>query len=325
MKRMLTALVVGTAISALLLWWSLRDVDGNAVYTALSSATGGWLAAFAAATATGVCLRAVRWRLVAAASGSEQIRFLQATFAGVLGNYVLPGRAGEVVRVAGLARLLRWPLARPLVSALLDRCLDLAMLSLAGALLLLVWPGSATLTRGLAGLGIAAVALVLALAWFARSRLPAEALLQHWLERAGARYGLDARAALGPVRTELRAVARHLASPAAWRVLITMALVAAADYVALGALLRAFDLQLPIHAPVLLWVALALGSSIPSAPGYVGVYQAACAWVLGQYAVPGATAVALATSLQIVTLLVAIALVACAAPSQLLRRGSGEA
>lgn len=320
MRRMLLALAAGTAVSAILLWWSLRDVDGAAVLDALRSAEARWLAVFAAATAAGACLRGARWRMVADGTAEQQHRFLQATFLGVLGNYLLPGRAGEVVRVGTLARLLHWPLARPLVSALLDRCLDLAVLATAGALLVVAWPGSTALSRGLIGLAVAAGALLLLLVWFARARLPAEALLLQWVQRAGSRYGLDARAAVGPVRTELRALVSRLASPAAWRIFAGVALVAVADYVALSALLRAFGLELPAAAPILLWVALALGSSIPSAPGYVGVYQAACAWVLAQYSVPGATAIALATSLQILTLSVAIVLVACNSPVQLLRR-----
>jgi len=58
----------------------------------------------------------------------------------------------------------------------------------------------------------------------------------------------------------------------------------------------------------LLWVCLAAGSALPSAPGYVGVYQVASVWALGVFAVSPATAVALVTVLQLSTLLVAIAM-----------------
>ena len=92
------------------------------------------------------------------------------------------------------------------------------------------------------------------------------------------------------------------------KLLLLATLILGTDYAAIAVLLHAFNLSLPLAAPLLLWVCLAAGSALPSAPGYVGVYQAASVWALGVFAVSPATAVALVTVLQLSTLLVAIAM-----------------
>ena len=53
-------------------------------------------------------------------------------------------------------------------------------------------------------------------------------------------------------------------------------------------------------------MSLAASSALPSAPGYVGVYQLAAVWSLSSYNVPSYQAIAAAFVLQIVALAVSI-------------------
>ncbi|RIK31062.1 MAG: hypothetical protein DCC55_36795 [Chloroflexi bacterium] len=66
----------------------------------------------------------------------------------------------------------------------------------------------------------------------------------------------------------------------------------------------AFGWTLPFWAAVTVGVFVAAGTSLPSAPGYVGVYQAACMLALGIYGIDGASAVAYAAVLQLLNLVV---------------------
>ncbi len=79
-----------------------------------------------------------------------------------------------------------------------------------------------------------------------------------------------------------------------------------ADYLAVAGALACVGLDLPLEAPLLLWVSLAAGSALPSAPGFVGIYQLAAVWSLATYGVPAHMAVAVAFVLQGVTLLVSL-------------------
>jgi uncharacterized membrane protein YbhN (UPF0104 family) len=110
---------------------------------------------------------------------------------------------------------------------------------------------------------------------------------------------------LAELRDEFR---RLLASWLSIELVFLAALILCADYGAIAALIHAFDLSLPVEAPLVLWVFLAAGSALPSAPGYVGVYQAAAVWALSLFSVSAPTAVAVATVLQITTFAVALVL-----------------
>ncbi len=56
--------------------------------------------------------------------------------------------------------------------------------------------------------------------------------------------------------------------------------------------------------PVVLWVFLGAGSTLPSAPGYAAAFQLAPVWALAIYSVSPSVSVAIAVALQFITLLV---------------------
>ena len=146
-------------------------------------------------------------------------------------------------------------------------------------------------------------AITLFIVLYARSSGIGEALIVRLAKRWLQRWPLQPEIFLAQLREEFR---RLLGSWPGIRLVLLAALILCVDYGALAALLQAFDLSLPVEAPLLLWVFLAAGSALPSAPGYVGVYQVAAVWALSLFAVSAPTAVAIATVLQITTLAVAI-------------------
>jgi uncharacterized membrane protein YbhN (UPF0104 family) len=124
-------------------------------------------------------------------------------------------------------------------------------------------------------------------------------LAKRWLQR----WPLKPEVFLAELRKEFRSL---LGSWLSVELIALALLILCVDYAAIAGLIQAFDLSLPIEAALLLWVFLAAGSALPSAPGYIGVYQVAAVWALSFYAVPAPTAVAIATVLQVITLVVAI-------------------
>jgi len=88
------------------------------------------------------------------------------------------------------------------------------------------------------------------------------------------------------------------------KIFMMAALVLISDYIAVAASLSAFNLELHYIAALLLWVFLALGSALPSAPGYVGVYQLASILALSFFAIDASVAVAVALFLQILIVIV---------------------
>jgi len=109
--------------------------------------------------------------------------------------------------------------------------------------------------------------------------------------------------------SELHAASVELARP--HRIAVALALTAAAflmDYCVLWLFIQSFDWKLPFNAAIAIALLLAVGSMLPAAPGYVGVYQVACVLALGMYGVSESRAVAFSVVAQVATLLVIAAL-----------------
>jgi len=68
--------------------------------------------------------------------------------------------------------------------------------------------------------------------------------------------------------------------------------------------LRGFGWSLPVSAAVTVDVFLGAGASVPSAPGYLGIYQAACVLALRLYGIGETQALAYSIVVQVFTILI---------------------
>lgn len=213
---------------------------------------------------------------------------------GYMANNVLPLRAGEVVRAYVVARRVRaargvsdafWLVTGTMV---VERVLDsLALVLILAALVLVIpvphfleWAAAAVLA-----IDLASVALLIAIA-----RRPD--VSRRLLARLTRRWPALERATVGVFDAALRGLegiraGAHLAPMLAWTVVVWL-LPALASW----AMLRAVHLELPFVAGWTVLAFVGLGISVPSAPGYVGVFHAAAALALGVFGAPPAAAVA---------------------------------
>jgi uncharacterized protein (TIRG00374 family) len=299
------AIGAGFVLSAFFLWLALRQVDGVSLGKAFATMNLLPVVFCAGALSVGILLRGIRWRVIAGFPKKEQHNFSRATNLGVLTNLIFPGRAGEFVRVITLAKLSNSSLPGPLASALIDRLVDVFILAACASILYWALPISALVGKWLTVFLIVGSVIALLVVVYARSSGLAEVLISRLAKRWLQRWPLKPEVFLAELRNEFR---RLLGSWLSVELVILATLILCADYAAIAGLIQAFDLSLPVVAPLLLWVFLAAGSALPSAPGYVGVYQVAAVWALSFYAVSAPTAVAIATVLQLTTLAVAIAM-----------------
>lgn len=296
-------MLIGFALSALFLWLALRQVDAPGLVRTFASMTLAPAFLSALALAGGMALRALRWRLVANLPRDRQHVFSRATYLGVLVNLLFPGRVGEVVRVLTLARLSGATLALPLASALIDRLIDVGVLIACASGLSLVLPLDPVLKEWLLYLFVGAAALAAGIVFFLKGAglwtRGLARLTERWLQR----WSLRPDVFLSELRHELHGLLR---GALALEVAAVAAGILACDYLAVASLFLAFAIPLSPVAPLLVLVCLAAGSALPSAPGYVGVYQAAAVFALGLFSQPAESAIALATVLQLLALTVAL-------------------
>lgn len=290
---------VGFPLSGVFLWLALRKVNWPELGTAFSSIQYLPVSGCIGALFLSIILRGARWRVIAQAPASVNHNFLRATNLGLLANMLFPARAGEVIRVVALSRLLHSTVPRPLASALIDRLVDVFMLIVSASVLFWLLPVGPLLKKWFIVLLILALLITALIILFARSSGWGEALAARLARRWLQRWALQPEVFIAELRLEFRQL---LGSWLSLRLLILAIAVLCADYCAVFTLVLAFGLTLPLAAPLLLWVFLLAGSTLPSAPGYVGVYQAAAVWALSFYSVSPAMAVAIATVFQIANL-----------------------
>ena len=217
---------------------------------------------------------------------------------GYMANNVLPLRAGEVVRVYTIARRLReaesltatqafWLAAATLV---IERVLDSLALVLILSTLVFITPLPARVEWAAGVLLAIDVVGVAVLVTVARAPHVGRRLLA----RLTRRWPRLEHAALGMFDTALRGLdgirtPAHALRIAAWTPVVWLLPAAAA-----WAMLRAVHLELPLLAG---WVVIAfvgIGISVPSAPGYLGVFHFAAKLALEVFGVAPSTALAYA-------------------------------
>lgn len=309
-------LVLGIGVALVLVAIFTVRLDWSEFRRTIAEVRWWWIAAGFTALLLTITVRGARWLAISGARGSASTAYLSATVVGYVGNALYPGRAGEVLRVAALHHAIRVPPGEALASAFMDRMADVVALTLA-TLYVLAFVARESLGRGVV-VSVVAVAAAFLCAFVAVATLGAR--LHPIVARGAAR--LPGRWSERVPRWYLQAVAtcRGLAAPR--RLAATVLLTAFAfflDYCALWLMLRAFDWSLPVQAAMTVGVFLAIGTLLPAAPGYVGIYQVACVLALKWYGISESAALAYSVVAQGATLLAIFALGAVVA----LRYGIG--
>lgn len=281
-KRAVWRWVVPTVLAAALLYFSLRGIEWPRVWEAIAGARWQYLVAAALITSGSSFLRALRWRILLNAEGRfDVMTVFWATMAGYLGNNFLPARAGELVRTFIISSRSRLTRTYVLTTALSERMMDAIALVLWSSVVLIGvhpkpdWLDKASRTAAIAaGVGLLAVIVLphtgnLCEAVIRRLPLPAgiRDRLLHFVEQIllGLKTFHDTRRFLGFTALTV--------------------LIWCADTVSIMVGSQALNLHLGVAAASLLICGMGLGSALPSAPGYVGIYQFVAVSVLTPFGV----------------------------------------
>lgn len=300
-KRWWFLMLFGVAVSAVFLYLAFRDVDWAELGRVIASVRPAYLTVAVLFLVASICLRALRWSYICDGDARRYKAFWAATSLGYFGNTVYPLRAGETLRVLAIKRLAQVPIGHGTTSAVIDRLADGLTL---GFILLIVGMihGQGVLGRGavdaLRLTFIAGAVFLLAFGLWGRrwrgffaalfSVLPerAAALLMSWYDQAVALI-IEVGKPLALLRIGL---------------ITTIAFFA--DFLISWMIFLAFDWSLPFSAAVTTEAFLAASSALPSAPGYVGIFQIASVLALGLYGVKATSAVAFSIVLQVILLIV---------------------
>lgn len=303
-------LVLVALLVAGLVLYALSRLSLGRFGHALITASPGWIVLALALMALSLLLRAVSWHeALRAALPDTPIGWIvvaRATMIGVMASAVVPGRIGEPTRIVVLSRRLSGPSRRllPIVTGTVfsQTLMNLLALTILASITL----GSIPVHGRLAGiLAVAAVplafcALVLLGPPLLRFGRRSHSIRARLISAAIARLLGLARRGLSVFVSPRRGIASVAAQLLAWTL----------QWLACYAVLLA--LGVPAHPPLVAAAAVLLAVNVsailPVTPSNVGVFQAACLFVLAAYGVGAGQAIAYGIVLQAVEVLTALAL-----------------
>ncbi len=303
-KRRTINLILSLIVSAGFLYLAFRDVSLAELAEAFGRVRPGWIAAAIAISFTIMIFRAWRWQL--------ELRPLEripygalwvVTSVAYLAINLFPARLGEVVRPWLLSRRSSVTFSNVVGNLVIEKTLDSVVI------LFYILVGLTTVEnlpewvrRGAsvpAGIAAILVALVLLLWW------RGEAFFDRWVVRyLPERFGSAVKRVVGSVVAGMSILpdtklllSVFILSLALWSLPILSSWVT----------IRAFDLDVPFSAAIVVFIFIGFGTALPNIPGMFGPYQYACILALGLFGVAQADALAYGLVLNAIQFLTIIA------------------
>jgi uncharacterized protein (TIRG00374 family) len=265
------------SLAGVLLFFSLRGIRWAEVWNILIHANLWLIMATVVISTVALVLRAFRWRILLQSGAPVPISTaFWATAAGYFGNSFLPARAGELVRSFIISSATPLKKGFVLTTALSERICDAVALIFVSSLVLLLlpvkpgWFAHAAIPFSIVGVsGLVCIAVLPQLHQSIERALRAVPVSETIRERA--------RSIIDQVLIGMRSFhnSKRLFVFATLTCLIWFC-----DAVGTVAAMRALALPGTLVLAILLVTGLALGSALPSTPGYVGVYQFVAVTVL---------------------------------------------
>jgi uncharacterized membrane protein YbhN (UPF0104 family) len=296
------AVVLALVLAVVAIWW--RGPNWGQVLDAFTFVQWRWVILAVFINYLSVAVRSVSWQLTISQALPEPHPKYRQVFSafcvGLLGNAVLPARAGELARVAVLRRHMSshpdGTTATLVGTVFAHRLFDLPAVALLVLYVLLTakiphWAVTSLILFGLVGIALLAVAMLSAR--HRDQRMPS-------LDDAGAvrRVTTMARQGLGVLRAPLPAALAMACQITGWVL----------QLLAVWTVMKAFDLGVPLSAAGVVLLLMNIAIVFPLWPGNVGLLQAAVALPLRDYGVPYATGFAYGLVLQAVEMSVGVGL-----------------
>jgi hypothetical protein len=291
---------LGVVVSLVFLYVALRGLKLEELWAGLRGANYVWLIPGVAAYFLGVWARAWRWHyLLRPVKPISTAAMFPIVAIGYMGNNIYPARAGEVLRAVVLKRRHGVPVSASLATIIVERIFDGVVML---AFIFVNLPELARMADASVNVGgfsiqsfavlgaLAFVGALLAFLWAAMFPRPAERLTLALIGRLlPARW----RARAGELALRFLGGLESLRSPReALMVFVTSVVIWLFETAKYWLVMHAFPFEVSFFALMLMNGVVNLATTLPSAPGYVGTFDAPGIAVLAAYNVPQAIAAA---------------------------------
>lgn len=262
---------IGIAFSVLCLWLAIRDIPFNEFWDQLGSVDYIWLIPGVICILLATLLRGHRWTLLLERKVSTIDTFWAFNLGNLFNNF-LPLRAGDAVRILVLSEKSRIPAVQITATFVVERLMDVSSILLMFVAILPFMDAPDFAIQAGLFFGVAVIVGLIVLITMVRYQtfsqrmieailsrlkfLPKDAILTRWSE---------AVAGFQPMTRPQLAVQVIFLSLMSW-------IVTAGFY---GSVLVAFGSESPVVEAVFVVVVISLAITLPSSPGFIGVFHLA--------------------------------------------------
>lgn len=277
--------LAGLVVSAIFLYFAFREVDSAVLFQALREADYRYLIPVVIIIILSMWFRAVRWHyLLKSVKKIGLWNLFSALSIGLMANNILPARLGEFVRAVVIGRKENISKSSSFATIVVERVFDgLTVLTFLGIILILDLFSFPQVLREAAWLTV--IFYFVAIVFLV--------LIKFRRETAFSVVSFAVRPLPGAIGRKIMVLLDSFVGGLmilnnGWdlfRVMILSFLVWISNIIVIWLLFISFDFSLPFYAAVVLFVIIAIGVMIPSAPGFVGTIQYCCVLGLGFFGV----------------------------------------
>jgi uncharacterized protein (TIRG00374 family) len=299
--RNLILLAGSICFSAFLLYRAFQGVQWGEIAEVLSRCSLVWLLAAMVLFLLTFIVRSERWSTILVhAKPRPVLTVFFGTMTGMLGNYYLPARGGELLRCVLLGRVLRLSKHFVLATIVVERLFDvLSSTIMAGVSISLLGDIIPSLRQvviiasSFAGLGVVLLFIAVRNTHVVRRLIQGFPLPSRWSQLI---RDIAERFLLGLISI---GNPKRLLIFTAWTACFWLV-----DVLGLHVLGLAFGMSIPLSLASLILVCLGFASILPSAPGFVGVYQIVLVQVMVPFGYTAGEALAYSIALHAVNYLI---------------------
>lgn len=266
-------ILVSLLISIVCLYFSFRGINWSETVEAMRQANYLFIAGTVGVTLISVWLRAYRWKFMLDPIKSVSVADLfSATMIGFMANNILPARLGEFVRAYAIGHTAKVSKGAAFATIVIERAFDMVSLVFFLGVVLLVHPVARGIKlAGVFAIAVCAVMFLVLIIFRARRDLVVRvfhAVTGRMPEGARKRGEVLLHSFIDGL--EVLARGHHILAILVLSLVMWLTVALSMD---LG--LKAFSLDVPVHASLVLLVVVSLALMIPSGPGFAGTFEAA--------------------------------------------------
>lgn len=122
--------ILGTLIGTAIFYFVLKKADWAQIWAAWKQCQSFWLILSALAILAELAIKGLRWMTILEGKWAHPLTYIKATYLGLGASTFLPLRAGEFIKVFFIAKKTSRSLSKAALSVVIERSLDLSMLTL---------------------------------------------------------------------------------------------------------------------------------------------------------------------------------------------------